>query len=61
MDRVSKIADEWFSEDGLLYHSFWMGLSSVSLAVSGVLFWWLAARFYSLEDIGFAVAVIFLC
>jgi hypothetical protein len=42
-------------------HVSFLILPRAALAVSGVLFWWLAARLYSVEQIGIASALILAC
>lgn len=43
---------------GLFSHYFWLVSSKISLAFSGLLFWFVAARIYSVEDIGLASVLI---
>lgn len=39
-------------------HSLYLIFSKISLAISGLIFWWLAARLYSVEQTGTAAALI---
>ncbi len=42
----------------MIKHTLHLISSNMLLAISGVLFWWIAARMYSVEDIGLASALI---
>ncbi|MGE5309232.1 MAG: hypothetical protein ACM3OC_09115, partial [Deltaproteobacteria bacterium] len=41
-------------EKHFFLHSLRLVLSRISVSVTGVLFWWLALRLYSVDDVGLA-------
>ncbi|MBN3040650.1 MAG: hypothetical protein JW867_05945, partial [Candidatus Omnitrophica bacterium] len=45
-------------KDNIFLHSFYLIFSKISLGISGIIFWWVASRFYSIEDIGLGSALI---
>ena len=60
MEIIKKLKDtvNHLYQDHLYRNSFYLILSNVIVGITGFLFWLIAARFYSPEDVGLAVALI---
>ncbi len=48
---------KYFYQDHLYRNSFYLIISNIIVGITGFLFWLIAARFYSVNDIGFASAL----